>query len=408
MSKRQKVETFLAENYDFRFNVLTSTIYFKAKEDTDFKPHVDYDMNSIIRKIDAEQDLQVSESMYVSIVKSDFTPQFHPIKHYFFHYLPEHYPDEKTGFIEQLAATVTVPNPTEFYLSLKRWLVASVANGLTEKECQNHTCLVFTGGMGIFKTTWLSNLCPPQLAPDMIYTGKIDLSLSNKDTFTLLGIKFIINLDDQLRNLMKKDSETMKTLITHPEISIRRPFSKFHETIPRVGNFLASINGEEFLAENENRRFLPFRVRAIDIAATKQIDMNEVWLEAYNLWKSGYKYWWDRNELDQAFPDMQSFAYASDELELISTYFEIVEDRSKANCYMNATDIVGYFKSKLGLVQSSKKIGEALKSLNALQVKNRVGKTVLTQYALNRLDLPMSHEVPTKIKDEKKLEKEHF
>jgi len=400
MSKRQKAELFLAENYDFRFNVLTSTIYYKAKEEENFKPHIDYDMNSIIRKIDAELDLQVSESLYISIVKSDFTPQYHPLKDYFYNYLPKQYAGKSSeGSIEKLAKTVTVPNPFEFHISLKRWLVASVANALSDKGSQNHTCLVFTGGMGLFKTTWLSNLCPPPLNPEMIYTGKIDLSLGNKDTFTLLGIKFIINLDDQLRNLMKRDSETMKTLITHPEISIRRPFSKFHETIPRIGNFLASINGEEFLAENENRRFLPFRIKAINIAEAQSMDMNLVWLDALSLWQGGYKYWWDSDELETAFPDMNSFAYATDELEMITTHFEIVDYRSKANCTMNATEIVAYFKSSVGLVTSSKKIGEALKSLGAIQVKIRSGKQVLTKYALNRLDLPPINSIANPMKE---------
>lgn len=385
MSKRQKVETFLTSNFDFRYNVLTGSILYKEKGKEEYSPHGDYEMNSIIRKIDSSEDLAVSESLYYSIIKSDFTPRFHPLRHYFHDYLFS--VEYREGAIKELAETVQVPNSSVLELSLKRWLIASVANALTEKGCQNHTCLVFTGGMGLFKTTWLDMLCPPSLAPDNIYTGKIDLSLQNKDTFTLLGIKFIINLDDQLRNLMKKDSETMKTLITQPEISIRRPFAKFHETLPRIGNFLASINGEEFLAENQNRRFLPFRVRGIDIEKAKSLNMDEVWKEAYVLWKNGVKYWWNEEELNDAFPDMNSFTYATDELESITTYFEIPESKHLSNCFMNATEIASYLKSVSGMIASTKKIGEALKSMGAIVHSVREGNTTVKKYALIRKDL---------------------
>lgn len=389
MTKRQRIEEALAKRYEFRYNVLTGSIEFRGKNEAAYRHHTDYDMNSIIREIDRLGE-NVSETMYTSIVKSDFTERYHPMKHYFEVFLKDLGEATGTEHIEKLAATVTVPNPEEWYLSLKRWLVASVANSLTDRGCQNHTCIVLTGPMGTFKTSWLANLCPPLLRPDGIMTGKIDLNLSNKDTFLLLGTKFIVNLDDQLRNLMKKDSETMKTLITHPEISIRRPFSKFSETLSRIANFLASINGEEFLAENENRRFLPFRVQAIDLQTAQEIDLNRVWHEALTLWRSDYKYWWSKDELEAAFPDMNSFAYASDEMEMITTHFEIPETRDRANVTMNATEIAAYFKSKVGLMLSTKKIGEALKTLNAIQVKVRQGQTVLTKYALIDADQPGS------------------
>ena len=170
-TKRQKVEKILAELYEYRYNILDGTIQFRANKEKDYKPHTDYEMNSIVRKVDKKGET-VSDGMYCSIIKSDFTPKFHPVKDYFFTYLPEEYPDQKEGMIQQLADTVKVPNPTEWFITLKRWLVASVANGLTERSCQNHTCIVFTGGQGVGKTTWLSALCPPPLNPDLIYTGK--------------------------------------------------------------------------------------------------------------------------------------------------------------------------------------------------------------------------------------------
>jgi len=178
MTKRQRVEEALEKMYKYRYNVIDGTVLYTEQNDVSdvYKPHTDYEMNSILRKVDKEVGENISPAMYHSIISSDFAQKYHPIQHYFNEYLKEEYTKPIEGEIKKLAATVDVPNPTEFYISLKRWLVASVANGLTEKGCQNHTCIVLTGKMGTFKTSWLKNLCPPRLNPDYIMTGKIDLN----------------------------------------------------------------------------------------------------------------------------------------------------------------------------------------------------------------------------------------
>ena len=99
---------------------------------------------------------------------------------------------------------------------------------------------------------------------------------------------------------------------------------------------------------------------------------------------------------------MSSFAYTTDEMEALTTHFEVVQDRTQANCTMNATEIVSYFKDKMSLHLSSKKTGEALKSLGAIQVKVRIGSTVLTKYALNRLDLSGPNAIHNPMKPEEK------
>ena len=385
-TKRQRIEEALQGRFEFRYNVLTGSIEYRKKDGAVYLPHTNYVMNSIIREIDRDYNENITEAMYYSIIMSDFTEGYHPVEFYFYEHLKGLGETSSTAAIERLASTVTVANPDAWYLSLKRWLVASVANGLTAKGCQNHTCIVFTGGMGLFKTTWLNLLCPPILAPDAIMAGKINLNLADKDTFMLLATKFIINLDDQLRNLMKKDSETMKTLITQGEVSVRRPFAKFSETLARMANFVASINGQEFMAEDENRRFLPFLVTAIDINAAQGINMNEVWNEAYYLWKSGFKYWWSKDELEEYFPDIKSFAFASDELEQITNFFKVPETKAEGNVLMNAGDIQAFIRNKTGLILSTRKIGQALTTLNAIVVTVRVNSVPIKKYALIEID----------------------
>ena len=53
-----------------------------------------------------------------------------------------------------------------------------------------------------FKTTFLDLLCPPKLH-GYSYTGKI--YPQEKDTLTYIGQNLIINIDDQLKALNKRD-----------------------------------------------------------------------------------------------------------------------------------------------------------------------------------------------------------
>lgn len=410
-TKRQRVEEALAERYNFRYNVITSTIEYKSVDSMVWNHHYDYDMNSIIRLIDKDVGETISPAMYVGIVQSDYSGRFHPIRDYFNIHL-----SDVTGYegaIERLSNTVIMKDNQQqfaFRISLRKWVVASVANAFQDRDCQNHTCIVFTGGMGKYKSKWLNNLCPKALSPDYLFCGKIDLSPGNKDVLDLMVTKFITNLDDQLRNLMKKDSETMKTLITQPEITMRRPYARFSQTYPRLTNFIASINGEEFLAENENRRFLPFQVLDILLEEAKSMDMDLVWKEGLEIYKAGLavdfevpelRYWWLKEELDEAFPNMNDFAFTSDEFNLITAHYQIPQNREECNLWANSTELVARLKSQFGVVVSSKKVGEAMKGLGALFLSVRTGKTSVKKYGLYDPNIAPSPEVLTKIEKAK-------
>lgn len=390
-TKNQRYESWLKKHFDFRFNSILNIIeYADKKTPEQYNQMTDYVLNSMVRFMDKQYNEAPSPEKVFSILKSDFTPKYHPIKDYFLKWYNQHKDHTGTKFIDALADTVKVENQETFKLSLTRWLVASVAQVFVDEikksdpkanDCQNQTCLVLTGTQGAFKTTWLNMLCPVELS-EYLFTGKINLNMENKDIFIMLGEKFIINLDDQLRNLIKKDNETMKTLITQGKVSIRRPHAKFPENITRLGNFVASINGEDFLSEDENRRYLPFVVQSIDIKTAQLIDMDGVWLDAYVLWKSGYQHWWTRDELKKHFGEqMANFQYTSIELEMIHTYLEIPKEVNRECDLMTNTDVINYLQLFTKERLSARKIGEALKKIGAIQ-KNDSSRGNLKAYVV--------------------------
>ena len=295
----------------------------------------------------------------------------------YFDNLPEHRTWEK-DYIKELADTVETENPERWNEYLKRWLVAAVGNVMVEDRCTNHTMLVLTGTQGKFKTTWIENLCPAEIK-NYLYTGKIDPE--KKDIETLIAECFMINVDDQLRELNKKDENALKNFITVNVVKYRRPYDVFIQEYPHLASFIGSINGKEFLTDpTGNRRFLPFEALNIDIERAQKIEIGRVWAQAYKLYKEKYRYWFNTEEIEELNKENSGFQVISSEEQLLLKYFEVPESREKATHYMQPAEILSYIAARVaGIKINNKRLGEALTKHNFekwRQTENNIQKWV--------------------------------
>ena len=253
-SKTQEIERWLNSAYVFRLNWIKQKPEYREKisKDLKFHPIDKYKLLSIKRQLDAAG-FTISKDGLMDIIFSDFSPKVNPVKDYFENLFPW---DEETDYIEELCNTVRCKNTEQWTSYLKKWLVGVVANVFIEERCANHTMLVLTGSQGKFKTTWLENLCPKTLT-NYLYTGK--LNLESKDSLTLIAENLFINIDDQLKQLHKKDENELKNLITINYVKYRRPYDPIITEYPHLCSFMGSVNGNEFLNDpTGSRRFLPF------------------------------------------------------------------------------------------------------------------------------------------------------
>ena len=225
-SKNKEIESYLSTHYDFRFNTILGRTEFSPKYANVYSKVSRYDINTFRRGLDSEEGIITSADNLYSIIESSFSPRINPIQEYF-KALPEvdasevlHKIEVNQSTIANLASCVTVRNSEKWLPYLTKWLVAVVANAMDDRECRNHTCLVLTGEQGKFKTTFLDLLCPPALK-GYSYTGKI--YPQEKDTLTYIGQNLIVNIDDQLKALNKRDENELKNLITCPMVKYRMP-----------------------------------------------------------------------------------------------------------------------------------------------------------------------------------------
>lgn len=385
-SKNSEIEAYLSIRYEFRYNTVLGRTEYCRMNSSDFTKVGRYEINTLRREIDNDIGIITSSENLYSIIESSFSPRINPIQEYFKN-LPLVDVSSSSPFslkaIPDLASCVVVRNSDKWLPYLTKWLVAVVANAMDDRECRNHTCLVLTGEQGKFKTTFLDLLCPPALH-GYSYTGKI--YPQEKDTLTYIGQNLIVNIDDQLKALNKRDENELKNLITCPMVKYRMPYDKYVEEHPHLASFVASVNGNDFLTDpTGSRRFLPFEVLSIDIEKAKRISMDNVYAEAKALLKLGFRYWFDDDEIAELYRESEDFQVQTAEMELLLRCFEKpTEDESYS--LMTTTEILTYLGIYTHQPLVAKRMGEALKKAGYIKVsKRRNGGSPIYVYKIRKI-----------------------
>ena len=366
-----KLEMFLNNRYNFRYNTVLGKLEFKTLKAHKWKPMTDFSENSILREI-LKAKVKCSINSLRNLLHSDYCEMFDPFNIYFEN-LPEN--EDETDWIEKLADTITTTKQDLWRICFKKWFVAMVACVLDEKQV-NQTVIVFSGKQGLGKTTWIEKLMPKPLK-EYIFSGTINPS--NKDTLIHLAECMLINLDE-LENLNRTEIGSLKEIITKTHIRMRKAYGHNNENMPRRASFAGSVNTAQFLNDTTgSRRFLCFEVEHIEY--THVIDINKVYSQALKLHKEGFRHWFNQEEIKEINANNEQYQLRSPEEELLLTWFK-VSDKENANAFLNTTQIAVKLaeRAKLNITDGTvHKLGKALKKLNYLRLK-RNGSYVYALY----------------------------
>jgi predicted P-loop ATPase len=369
-AKLELITTALESKYDFYINTITDEVeFFDRNNPEQGLQRLDKKKRNSIKLELAEQDISVSKDYIDELLFSEYSGHYNPILDYFKE-LPAWDPNKDPNYIEQLCDTVKTSDQERFVKYFTRWLVATIANPFMPERCTNHTCLVLSGGQGYFKSTWFNMLMPRKLAR-YHYSGKLKLSQAGDslEVNMFLATCLIINIDDQLKELNKQNENTLKNLITKDIVKYRRLYDNTISEYPRLGSFCASVNGMDFLTDpTGSRRFLPFNcLEPIDIEAAQKINIDLVYSQALYLLKSGFRYWFDQEEIADLHEYSAEFKVHSTEREYINRYFEYTDSKDQ---WMMSSEIISQIQNlnKYAVNLSKKRLGEAMTELG-YQVK---------------------------------------
>ena len=174
------------------------------------------------------------------------------------------------------------------------------------------------------------------------------------------------------RNIMQEGSECLEVTHSHPNFTLGNQFKGIMKKNADAGN-------------TGSRRFLPFEVLSIDIEKAKRISMDNVYAEAKALLKSGFRYWFDDDEIAELYRESEDFQVQTAEMELLLRCFEKpTEDESYS--LMTTTEILTYLGIYTHQPLVAKRMGEALKKAGYIKVsKRRNGGSPIYVYKIRKI-----------------------
>ena len=201
----------------------------------------------------------------------------------------------------------------------RKWFVAMVASWMTD-EVVNHQVLVLIGEQGIYKTTWLDALMPPELVQYRCrQSGARALDKDEQLRATEFGL---INMDE-IDRMSEQELNALKSLITASDINVRAAYAQTKERRLRVASYVASGNKERFLTDTTgNRRWLPFHVTAIASPFEHPLPYAGMYAQAWALVRQGFNYWFNITDIRMLNTHVDTFMVETNEEQLLPVYFQ--------------------------------------------------------------------------------------
>ena len=281
---------FLAERYEFRFNILTEATEFRCltdKENGTFRPATERDLNAICLEAH-RHGIDCWDRDVARMVHSADVREYHPFRQYF-QRLPAW---DGRDRLHDLATRVS--DSLLWIQAFHRWMLGLAAQwaGLSDGLHAHSTApLLVSDEQGLGKSTFCRTLLPPLL--QAYYTDSVDLARPDKveRQLTEMGL---LNLDEFDR-IPEKKHPLLKNLMQLSALNLRKAYRRHSQALPRIASFIGTSNSRELLSDpSGSRRFICVLVKhPIDSTG---IDHAQIYAQLKAELENGERYWFSHGE----------------------------------------------------------------------------------------------------------------
>lgn len=218
-----------------------------------------------------------------SLVASKHIETFHPFDKYLTG-LGNMSFDNSIDYFAKLSEYVITDRPKFFAVMLKKHFIRTIDQ--YKRNIPNRYVFVLYGGQEKGKSIFIKWLNPLTIN----YYSEQPLR-NDKDGEIMLATVLIYSIEE-LEGLSKQEINKTKSFISRSSINERRPYAAEAISMPRLATIFASTNDRGFLTDIINTRWLIPDVKHINHdynnikTGRKDIDVNSLWLQAYNEWKT--------------------------------------------------------------------------------------------------------------------------
>ena len=239
---------------------------------------------------------------------------------------------------------------TVFHAFLYRWLLGSVARIHGDRNAaRDNKVLVLAADQGKGKSHFAGYLCP---RPEFFVERHVNPD--DKDTSLLRARAWIWEIGELGATTKRADVEMLKNHITATNVTERKAYGHFDTVKPCIASYVGTVNpdGAGFLVDTTgNRRFAVVELAAIDWAYATQIDVNQIWAQAYAAWqadKRGYRFTDEENAVQNV--NAESHIEPDVYGDMLAQTFDFGGDAA-----LTSTDILKYLRKYAGLSHGSEK-----------------------------------------------------
>ena len=250
---------------------------------------------------------------------------------------------------------------------LRKWLVAMVAAWISD-EVVNNVILVLIGEQGSFKTTWFNYLLPPELK-QYFYT-KTNANRMTKDDLLTLA-QYALVCCEELDTMRPAELNQLKAAVTMPSIDERAAYAHFHEHRRHIASFCGTGNNTQFLSDpTGNRRWLPFEVDYIRSPRDRPFPYAGIYSQALALYKSGFQFWFSREEIQELNSHNRQFETPRLEHELVALYFRVPTE-GENGMFMTSARAIQIIGCGISQKLSAVNVGRAFVDLGFQRVRTK-------------------------------------
>lgn len=243
--------------------------------------------------------------------------KYHPVQEY----LKSLPPWDGVKRIETLFSDYLGADSTVYTREVAKIHLVAAVKRVFEPGCKYDTMVILAGKQGIGKSTFIRLLCGDAWFSDSLYV------LKGKEAAELIQGVWHIELGE-MSALKKSDRDSVKAFLSKNDDQYRVAYAKNTTTFPRQCVFWGTSNEYNFLRDpTGDRRSYPVDCGDApykkDIFKDLQKERDQIWAEAYALYKQGQKTYMTGEALKEAIRMQQEHKEDIPSRGLIQSYLEM-------------------------------------------------------------------------------------
>lgn len=231
-------------------------------------------------------DKEVAKGKFDDVINSSYIQTYHPIEEF----ITQHKHLEPNGTFEDWFDCIELNNPNidrnVAITYFTKWYVGIIAQALNGKFPNEFFLTLISTEQGIGKTSLQRYYLLPPALQQYVTEHPLDVS----DDYKVMMGQSLLMIDDEMDGKSWNEMNTFKSILSTKDISLRRKYDRRVSYIKRRCSFVGSGNNLNVIKEFQNRRIIPLEIKSIDFKKLEQINLTEMFIEAYHLFESDFDY----------------------------------------------------------------------------------------------------------------------